>query len=177
MDQDQQLLVRMIELYRSGKSCREIAVATSKSVGTVWRWLRSSEINFRPRGSHSRDKSWTDARRAHHPAKPARNPSAPRGYEILVQRSLGNKGLTEQGYVVVNLGRGKRQYEHILIAEKAIGRRLRRGEVVHHINTIRHDNRPQNLLVCTHRYHLQLHARMRRHPFWSQVEAANRKTA
>lgn len=38
-------------------------------------------------------------------------------------------------------------YEHIIVAERKIGRLLKPEEVVHHINKIRHDNRPDNLMI------------------------------
>ena len=38
-------------------------------------------------------------------------------------------------------------YEHRLIAENVIGRKLKDNEVVHHINRIRWDNKEENLLV------------------------------
>lgn len=177
MNHDQDTLAEMVRMYEAGMTCEQIAASTSKGVATVWRWLKGAGVIVRARGEHSRGKPWTAARRLYSPEKPQRPVDAPRGYEILVQRALGNKSTTEHGYVLVNLGHGVRQYEHILVAEKALGRKLRRGEVVHHINFVRHDNRNENLLVCTIQYHLQLHARMRRHPYWITVEAAYLKAA
>jgi len=49
-------------------------------------------------------------------------------------------------------------YEHILVAENRMGRRLKGNEVVHHLNGDRADNRYSNLLVLTRSQHMKLHA-------------------
>ncbi len=50
-------------------------------------------------------------------------------------------------------------FEHRAVMETVLGRRLIRGEVVHHINHIRDDNRPENLrLFASHSEHIKFHA-------------------
>lgn len=62
----------------------------------------------------------------------------------------GGRTLHKSGYVVI-VGRkiaGKvvgRTLEHISVMEEKLGRKLKRGETVHHKNGIRRDNRRRNL--------------------------------
>lgn len=48
-------------------------------------------------------------------------------------------------------------FEHVLVAEQKIGRFIRPGEVVHHVNEDTHDNRPENLEVLTRSEHVKTH--------------------
>ncbi len=47
-------------------------------------------------------------------------------------------------------------FEHIVVAEKVIGRRMEPDEVAHHLNGDRTDNRPENLAVMLKKEHDRL---------------------
>ncbi len=66
------------------------------------------------------------------------------------------------GYIVVSPTPGKQRFLHVLIAEKALGKPLPAGAVVHHHNEIKDDNRNANLVICENDdYHKLLHVRLR----------------
>jgi len=64
----------------------------------------------------------------------------------------GGKQKEKAGYVKLWNG-GFPRREHVLIAEKILGRRLRPKEVVHRVNGNKQDNRHTNLLICDSSYH------------------------
>jgi hypothetical protein len=71
--------------------------------------------------------------------------------------------INEDGYLVFKKRDRKtnRIFVHVLAAEKALGKPLPPGAVVHHSNENRLDNRNSNLVICPNRaYHLLLHQRM-----------------
>jgi len=80
---------------------------------------------------------------------------------------IGGRSKATNGYMrVIAPGHPKNNggymLEHILIAEKALGRPLPKGAEVHHVNEIKTDNRNENLVICeNHAYHFLLHARMK----------------
>lgn len=50
--------------------------------------------------------------------------------------------------------------EHVVIAERALGRRLPKGVQVHHVDEDRRNNAPSNLVICQdQKYHYLLHVR------------------
>lgn len=77
----------------------------------------------------------------------------------LIKAPAGSGHKSSRGYVRV--GKGLRPM-HVVIAEKAIGKRLPPGAHVHHVNGVKDDNRPENLVVCPdQKYHALLHLRQR----------------
>jgi hypothetical protein len=67
-------------------------------------------------------------------------------------RGSRTRGSGTRGYVKVG-GR----HEHRIVAEKMLGRPLRSGEVVHHIDENKHNNAPENLSVISRAQHMQEH--------------------
>lgn len=87
----------------------------------------------------------------------------------------GGKRINEQGYVELYMPEYEHTRpngyvrEHIFVAEKILGRKLKfysfgdgRNEVVHHINGVKTDNRQSNLLVLTAKDHIRLHNAVRK---------------
>jgi hypothetical protein len=81
-------------------------------------------------------------------------------------RWKGGRKISSQGYVLIYAPvhpKADAGYvrEHVLVAERSLGRYLPDGAVVHHANEDRTDNRPENLVICDRAYHMLIHQRMR----------------
>lgn len=140
-------LVTLIEKYKETGSLMDTAHYFNVSEETVRRRLKECLINRLPRGS-----------------KPGE----------LNHQYKGGTSIRSDGYEV-RRGSREKPLEHRVIAERALGRKLNKGEVVHHINCDRSDNRPENLLICTQAYHMQLHSKMNKHPYWKQFGKRKQK--
>lgn len=76
----------------------------------------------------------------------------------------GGRHIAGNGYVEIfmpnhpNANVRKYVYEHQLVMERKIGRPLKKGEVVHHIDGDKTNNKISNLLLLTASEHAKLHA-------------------
>lgn len=80
------------------------------------------------------------------------------------------KRFESKGYVFIHTGERDEQtgeliykQEHRIVAENMLGRPLNEGEVVHHMDQIRSNNYPDNLLVLSGPMHSKLHGWLDKH--------------
>ena len=87
---------------------------------------------------------------------------------------LGTRRIMALGYVRIKLTHDHHlcqdrhrpgwAYEHLLVMEKKLGRRLQSGELVHHHDGNKSNNEPENLELTTRRDHMNHHRDVVRQP-------------
>lgn len=68
----------------------------------------------------------------------------------------GGRHKTKKGYINIlhpRFGKGRYVMEHRLVMEKKLGRCLTSKEYVHHLNGVKDDNRPENLILTSSKNH------------------------
>jgi hypothetical protein len=82
------------------------------------------------------------------------------GHFDLTRRQNGLGNINAAGYVDIRWN-GKRTYEHIKVAQMALGKPLPAKAVVHHVDENKSNNAPENLVICPDEaYHRLIHRRM-----------------
>lgn len=115
----------IVARYRSGQSTNQIARAVGLAGKTIIDRLKRAGEPRRTRADYS---SATGAANGNW---------------------RGGRFVTDAGYVMVRASNTRRGYdfEHRVVAQRMLARPLTRAEHVHHLNGLRHDNRPENLAV------------------------------
>ena len=161
---------KVISLYVSGETTRDSAKACGISTGSAFKVLKAAGV-MRTNGDAHRGfkkspeecKRIGDMRRGTHHTEEAKRKMS----EAHKIHHAGHRKLRDDGYIKVYFpdhpDATKDGYvaEHRLVMERAVGRRLEKNEVVHHINHIRTDNRIENLKLMTFSEHMSLHMRER----------------
>lgn len=76
------------------------------------------------------------------------------------KKNSHGEGTTEKTGYRRFLKNGVFKREHVLVAEKALGKKLPYAAVVHHVNYDKGDNNPSNLIICQdEKYHSLLYIR------------------
>lgn len=142
------------DYFQLGMSQSEIAAKYGTTQKVVWRAM--SKLSMPTRVAAKRNQIGS-------------NNSSWKGGRVLVaksKRQRGERSSWGNGYFYVLLpdhpNADKRGYvaEHISVMTNHIGRPLRPGEMVHHINLNKHDNRIENLALTTAGEHAVWHAQL-----------------
>lgn len=145
--------------YEEHLSQRSIANILGCDPSAIQQWFR--KFNIPTRTKKEQNKLASTTRKAHHiitfSAKGELNPNwqggrySHRGYNHILRSGLpsghpATNEVSKKGYIP----------EHIAVWEHIHNRLLPKGWVVHHLNGIKTDNRPQNLVAMARNNHLHL---------------------
>ena len=134
-----------LRTYYSIIPTRQIAKELHKTHTAIWKKAKklglslSKEMQFKNRSLSHKGILLKGGRKKNY-----------KGYILILNRNHPRADMN--GYV----------FEHIVVAEKSIGRDIGQDEIVHHINGIKDDNRPENLIVLSRAEHTALHNKRRR---------------
>jgi len=150
--------MNLVVLYESGMSIKQIArtigtnySATRRKLITEGAALRTRALGTQLAGINKRGVSLGNQ---HTPEQIAARVQA-----SARARAASASGISVKpsGYVEYTTGPNKGRSVHVVQMEIIIGRRLERGEIVHHKNGQRADNRPENLELMTRSEHSRHH--------------------
>lgn len=142
---DPELVADVRRRYAAGATQEEIAAALKLGEKVIWRVMRNHGLAARRAGPR-------DQRGAKNNAWRGGRSVTSKGYVLVL--SPDHPRATAEGYV----------FEHIVVAERKLGRRLRwhgpghpDSEIVHHLDGDRQNNDPANIAVTSFVEHLNRH--------------------
>ncbi len=121
------------ELYLSGLSTTQIAKKFNTNCLTIWHRLKKCGVLLRKDFRGKRNGNWKGGRHLNHS-----------GYIDILNPDHTEKSKT---YYIL---------EHIWVWQKVHNKKLPDGYIVHHLNGIKTDNRPENLIAMKRNSHSPL---------------------
>lgn len=83
------------------------------------------------------------------------------GRTELITRTSKERWVHKSGYIMMRNKYGSLTYEHIILAEKALGKQLPYGAIVHHMKARDDNHGAFKLIICPDQaYHILIHKRM-----------------
>ena len=166
---------RKEDLFRlyitESKPMHEVALELNISVGSVYNYLHRYGIESRPKHKGMKGKKMPESAKIRiskaHKGKNVSAETRKKMSESSKGCGIGHKKNRSDGYVSIyfpdhpKCTKDGYVMEHDLVMECIIGRHLTDGEVVHHKNGIRNDNRKENLQLLTFKEHASLHMKDR----------------
>jgi len=115
------------------------------------------------RASRKRHKApWLSERNKRVNADQSRRTASQRSKTLREKNEKMRGGKPRRGYLsTYTEGKGSR-HTHRIIAENKIGRKLRKGEIVHHRDGNIHNNKASNLEIISRAEHMDIHVHKRR---------------
>lgn len=155
------------------KTMKEIAELLGIAVGTVYNYCKAYQIPTRKqedvftakgkKWSNESRKKLSEARKGFKHTEESKRKLS----ESHKKGGIGKKKRRSDGYISIYFPDHPRAtkdgyiMEHVLVMECLIGRHLNPGEVVHHINFKKDDNRKENLMLMTASEHMRYHMTIR----------------
>ena len=168
-------ILQACELYESGLPVSTVAIRVHIPERTIYKYLEENGIARRPMSFYPTHEWTEESRRKVSEANRKRICSNETREKMSKAKRCNYNGLNgyghtkkhPNGYVLVYCPMHPHAHNdgyigfHRVIVERELGRYLTEDEVVHHINHIRDDNRPENLMLMDKTEHCAMHMKER----------------
>lgn len=153
--------------HEENKTIHQISKELNIADGTIFKYMNKYDIKRRPPhmgmlGKKSSPETIEKLKRVRRGRKMSAE-TREKMSQAKFKGGIGHKKKRDDGYIQIyfpdhpNATAEGYILEHVLIMECAIGRHLKKDEVVHHKNHIRDDNRLSNLQLMSFKEHAKLH--------------------